>query len=622
MKILLIVMIIIGLASWGFAEEAQILSYHENENRAPLAQSNNNIPQYAIWKVSIHPTLVELPGQITYEVTHDRKWQHKNGDITWVGYLSEFGPRYRVIITQGKDHVIGSLSTPEGNFKLKSDHSGTWLIDIQAAGQVSEPFLDDYMLPPIPTKKLSPQGQKTQIEIQAADTVIDIMVLYTNGFASQNPGSLSATRINNLIDLTNQAYEDSGIDVTLRLVHSQQIQYTDQNQNTSALTDITDGNSPFENIELLRTQKGADIVILLRPYRSQTQSSCGNGWLNGFNGQDISLYGIYGFSAVSDGSDVDGTNSFCSDYSFAHEIGHNLGSAHDRANASDTGVYPYSYGHGVDGSFGTIMSYINPEVAFFSNPDIQTCNGNACGIDENMAGAANNALSIINSKAAVAAFMATAVVDSFAYYLPYFKEQSGYWYGLAIRNSNASQSANATITIYNNNGTVRTTLNRVITKRSQDVFVLTTGTDGPGWVKITSDQKLTGLSFLGTQNTPMYIADIPFASTLATLLHVPHAAQDNTWDSTIYASNPNNAAASILFTFVSKNGTPLFTLNKNIAANGSIQVSLSDLVQNTIQPSGSIEISSNQGIVGFIIYGNQKTGGVSYAGIAAVDPNN
>ena len=621
------------MATWGFAEEIQILNYHPAENSEIQSQSFNSTPHYAIWKTTVHPTLVEipisaqtvltLPGQITHNVTHDRKWTHKNGDITWVGYLTEFGAQYRVIITRGKEHVFGRLYTPDGTFKLKSDHSGTWLIDVEAAGQTVEPFLDDYLLPPSPPKKrINLQSSNSKIEIQSGNTVIDVMVIYTSGFAVQYPGSMALTRINHLIDLTNQAYEDSGINLTLRLVHNLEIQYTDQNQNVSALNDITNGNNPFENIATLRTQKGADLVVLLRPYRSQTHNSCGNGWLNGFNGQDISLFGTYGFSVVSDGNDVDGTNSFCSDLTFAHEIGHNLGSAHDRDNATDAGVFLYSYGYGLAGVFGTIMSYINPEVSFFSNPDLQSCNGNACGIDENLPLAANNALSINNAMAAVAAFQATAVLDSFAYYLPYFLEESGYWYGLAMRNNSASQSANATITIYNNSGTVRTTLNKVIASRGQEVFVLKAGSDGPGWVKITSDQKLTGLSFLGRLNTPNYMADIPFSSESATLLYVPHIAQNNNWDSTIYACNPNNTAANVVFTYVTKAGSVLYTLNKTIAANGSIQVDATEVVQNTTQSGGTLEISSNNGVVAFIIYENTKTGGVSYTGINAVDPNN
>jgi len=32
-------------------------------------------------------------------------------------------------------------------------------------------------------------------------------------------------------------------------------------------------------------------------------------------------------------------------YTFGHELGHNMGLMHDRANSSFPGAYPYAYGH-------------------------------------------------------------------------------------------------------------------------------------------------------------------------------------------------------------------------------------------------------------------------------------
>jgi len=39
-----------------------------------------------------------------------------------------------------------------------------------------------------------------------------------------------------------------------------------------------------------------------------------------------------------------------------------MGSAHDRAHQTTSPYFPYAYGYGIEGSFGTIMSYINPTV--------------------------------------------------------------------------------------------------------------------------------------------------------------------------------------------------------------------------------------------------------------------
>ena len=103
---------------------------------------------------------------------------------------------------------------------------------------------------------------------------------------------------------------------------------------------------------------------------------------------------------------VAGSRYYCDDFALAHELGHTMGSQHDRANATFQGAYPYSYGYGSSGMFGTIMSYINPRVGKFSNPNI-SCSGSPCGI----ADSADNARSLNNTRATVASFKAAQIVE-------------------------------------------------------------------------------------------------------------------------------------------------------------------------------------------------------------------
>src|SRR4030095_17019931 len=59
-------------------------------------------------------------------------------------------------------------------------------------------------------------------------------------------------------------------------------------------------------------------------------------------------------------------------YTFAHELGHNMGCAHDRQNSSGHGAFAYSYGYRFTGNdntlYRTVMSYApGTRIPYFSN---------------------------------------------------------------------------------------------------------------------------------------------------------------------------------------------------------------------------------------------------------------
>ena len=90
-------------------------------------------------------------------------------------------------------------------------------------------------------------------------------------------------------------------------------------------------------------------------------------------------------------------------YTFGHELGHNLGSHHDRANASSSPAFPYSYGYQApDRAFRTIMAYNDgcgcPKIQAYSNPDVWS-GGQPTGIDHDVdpLNSADNAQSINNA---------------------------------------------------------------------------------------------------------------------------------------------------------------------------------------------------------------------------------
>src|SRR6185437_14947426 len=239
----------------------------------------------------------------------------------------------------------------------------------------------DYVMPPHAATKGNSVAASSHSASDAVKTAppgavtIDVMVAYTTGFVTElGSQSLALTRIQNLVDTTNTAYTNSGVNQQIRLVNTVQVNYPDNTANQSALDDITGidekGNpvtipASLQGIAGLRVQYGADLVTLMRSFDDTTQGNCGTGWLIGGNQAPITQQSnVYGYNVVSDGTS---NGYYCLDTTFAHELGHNMGDAHDRADAKDpdgtplSGAYPYSYGYlgtGTGGTgFSTIMAY-------------------------------------------------------------------------------------------------------------------------------------------------------------------------------------------------------------------------------------------------------------------------
>lgn len=219
----------------------------------------------------------------------------------------------------------------------------------------------------------------------ATRPVLDAMVVYTN-VARTAAGSTSAIRAECAlaIETTNDCYINSGISARQRLVWCGEVTYNEAgtfNDHLDRLTDQSDGF--FDWVHSTRDTYNADLVAM---YVDDSESG-GLGWCRVDNMD-------YSFSVTR-------WDLAASTFVHAHETGHNLGCAHDRANADCGPSYTYGYGWRFNGNSGTqyrtVMSYApGTRISNFSNPN-RTFDGVATGVAAGQANEAYNA-AVINNR--------------------------------------------------------------------------------------------------------------------------------------------------------------------------------------------------------------------------------
>lgn len=187
---------------------------------------------------------------------------------------------------------------------------------------------------------------------------VDVMVAYTAAARSALGGESSMlAKINSAVSETNDAYTNSSASISVRLVHTVEVSDNSSGNFSTDLSNLrSDGDGDFDEVHDLRDTYGADLVVLIT---NETQY-CGIAYLG--PGSDS-----LGFSVVYHGC---ATGYF----SFGHEIGHNLGLAHDPANAGGTGYKSTSHGwhFGPSGTdYRSIMAYSpGTRIQYFSNPAV------------------------------------------------------------------------------------------------------------------------------------------------------------------------------------------------------------------------------------------------------------
>lgn len=237
-------------------------------------------------------------------------------------------------------------------------------------------------------------------------SIVDVMVLWTPQ-ARSAAGGLSNIEavVQGSIAISNTAYENSEVNPRLRLVYSGEVNYTQSSDMGTDLSRLRDtGDGFMDEIHAIRDQYGADMVALL----VSNNQYCGIAYLMTTlgNGFAASAFSVSNYSCA------------VGNITFPHELGHNMGCAHDRDNSGNA-LFSYSYGWRWFGQsnnqFRSVMAYApGSRVPHFSNPDV-TYDGVATGVPIGQQGEAANAQSINQAAFTIANWRPTAAPLLFDY---------------------------------------------------------------------------------------------------------------------------------------------------------------------------------------------------------------
>lgn len=335
-----------------------------------------------------------------YKANIDKIEVDVNGTLVIRARLIDYNYGYCIISTFNGKSLI-KIEVPDNNelFLSRYDHQTNtyYLLQIDKSKQKALPGSPS-LIPPVDNQPMDNPKKKTRqnsLNIKPYDIgiingnpvlhnsdplkstkvqdVISLLLLYTPSaasWASANEGTINNT-ISLLMSNAQLALDNSNTQLTVQLVHSEQISYTELN-NEDDLYNLTDpGDGIIDNVHTLRNTYCADVVVLL---------------------ENIDFTGGLGFLLTDPTGDPDYAFSLTRvqqaswTYTTIHEIGHNMGCHHHISQSVQPGpgINSYSAGWRWGNSttkYCSVMTYedgsyfpdgIDAErVALFSNPSLQ-----------------------------------------------------------------------------------------------------------------------------------------------------------------------------------------------------------------------------------------------------------
>lgn len=282
---------------------------------------------------------LNLPNETVLTVERTSRLTLQGEQVRWTGSASKDESDVRLLISQGS--ITGMLRSKTYSYDLHPlrDSGFHVLVEIDPSGfdREEQPLMIDGV---DEANMLDKNGFDSGLNTIMSNPEIRLMVVYTTNAKNNHVGDINQM-ISFAVGNMEDAFTSSGVNTDINLVYTAEISYSEDPNSilnicrlTTSLT-FTPGfdcsqfssgqlQGHMNQIHEWRYQHDAHLVVLITG-----SGGAGVAWTPASNNLAFSI-ARYDVAA--------------SNYTLAHEIGHNLGAGHDPDN-NNSPVYPYAHGY-------------------------------------------------------------------------------------------------------------------------------------------------------------------------------------------------------------------------------------------------------------------------------------
>lgn len=302
--------------------------------------------------------------------------------------------RATLIVRDG--NITGNIVTRNSFYQIRPAGSG-----IQSITEIDQKGFVDELEPDAPDIEPEEKDGSSLDQPPGTAPVIDVAVFYTKDAKTASPDIQAEIEL--AVLETNESYENSKVNQRIKLIYSEQIEYTESGnlrKDRDRLQNPNDGH--MDGVHARRNNYKADLVSLW--VENGSGGACGVAYIMK---TVSSTFAPYGFSVVR-------RRCATGYYSFGHELGHNMGARHDRR-VDPTDQSPFKHNHAYVNPakrWRTIMGYNSAcrdigvsckRVHYWSNPEVKL-NGDPTGISVPSNIAADNRLTLNKTARVITGF--------------------------------------------------------------------------------------------------------------------------------------------------------------------------------------------------------------------------